>query len=354
MSTVTHTVVRILRWAAAEPPRDPDGPDAQAAAGPVPVRTAGTAPGAGPPGDPATLVARLAAVTGARLRLPDPPLGDRAPAGLGALLLAAALALRTDPRAAARALADVPTAGSARDLLARHGLVARALAATDPTMTEDFRQLLCARSPLTGLLDHPGPGGEEACRQLLDRLLDDPDGRRTAVTALAAPPATAQTAHWRAGLLRRYRFTAEERRLVYDVYETALLHDREGCLRRTAQAAATFTGPGGYEAAVFAGADAGRTGSGSVTAGLPQAASPGTGGAAGSVTGAGPGTGDLAGSVQWAAATLDWWDPLAVLVQRHPAELRARRMLRGHEPGMRLHRTFAPLLTVSRGPGGAR
>ncbi|MFD8911400.1 hypothetical protein [Streptomyces sp. NPDC059575] len=285
MTTVTDTVPRLLRWAASEP-------DTGA---PLPGRTAGPP---SPEQDPALLVERLAAVTAARMRLSDPPLGDPGPAGLPTLLLAAAVALR-EGSLAERTLDSVSAPGSARDLLARHGLVHPVLTAGSRSVGTSLGTALLRHSPLTGLLDAPAPGDDEPCRQLLDRLLDHPEGRRTVTAALSAPPRTPDAMLWRSGLLSRYRFDPAERQWVYDVYETALLHHGPYYTRRTREAVAVLTGE---------------------TSGAPDT--------------------DRAAAA-WADATSDWWRPLDVLVRRFPAELRARRMLRGHEGGLRLSRLRA-------------
>jgi hypothetical protein len=43
---------------------------------------------------------------------------------------------------------------------------------------------------------------------------------------------------------------------------------------------------------------------------------------------------------RWARATLDWWQPLAVLARRHPEELRRRPLLTGYRTGTELHRIY--------------
>ncbi|MBD0421486.1 hypothetical protein H0H10_20390 [Streptomyces sp. TRM S81-3] len=276
--------MRTLHWAITEPDDSLPPPPS------VRDRAAGPATG-----DPVVLLERLARVTAARLRLSDPPLGDDGPAGLEALLLAAALAVRDDAAAAEQVVGGVREPRTVRDLMARHGLVGRALPALAPQ--DALRAGLLRASPLTALLDHPPPGGEGRCGQLLDRFLDHPEGRRTVVAALAVPPATPETARYRAALLRRFRFTPGERTVVYEVYETALLHHA----RR-------------YRELTDAVRDLVRDGPARLLADDP------------------PG--------RWARATLDWWEPLAVIARRHPQELRRRRMLRGHGTGVALHRLY--------------
>jgi hypothetical protein len=286
MTTLTATAVHILRWAITEPA--PDG-------GVEPPPTTSAPPRGTVRDDPVVLLERLARVTAARLRLPDPPLGDRGPTGLEALMVAAALALRDDPPTARQVVDGVSGSGTVRDLMARHGLVGRALSATpiDPGLRSD----LLRASPLSALFDHPPPGMEERCGQLLDRFLDHPEGRRAAVAALAAPPSSPETARHRAALLRRFRFTPGERSVVYEVYETALLHHAEHYRGLTEDVRQLVRD---NPARLLAD--------------------------------------DARG--QWARATLDWWEPLAVVARRHPAELRRRKMLRGHGTGVGLNRVY--------------
>ncbi|MGC0333435.1 hypothetical protein RKD23_006425 [Streptomyces sp. SAI-170] len=277
MTTLTAAVVRTLHWAITDP----------AAEGPAPA----------PPacGDPVLLLERLARVTAARLRLSDPPLGDPGPTGLEPLLIAAAVVVREDPDAARTALDGAREPASVREVMARHGLVAHALATTPAE--DPLRPGLLRTSPLTALFDRPPPGGEERCAQLLDRLLAHPEGRRAAVSALAAPPGSPETARYRASLLRRFRFTPGERTVVYDVYETALLRHADSYGRHTDRVRELLRD----SPARLLDEDAGG---------------------------------------RWARATLDWWEPLAVLARRHPEELRRRRMLQGYRAGVTLQRVY--------------
>ncbi|MFJ3673140.1 hypothetical protein ACIPSE_42445 [Streptomyces sp. NPDC090106] len=285
MTTLTATVVRILHWATSEPA--PGGADP-----PPPTTPAGTASGGA---DPVVLLERLARVTAARLHLSDPPLGDPGPAGPEPLLIAAALALRDDPERALQAAGAVAGTGTVRDLLARHALVARALA-TAP-LDPGLRTGLLRASPLTALFDRPPPGTEERCGQLFDRLVDHAEGRRTAVAALAAPPPSPEAARHRAALLRRFRFTPGERTVVYEVYETALLRHRDRYREHTDDVRRLVRDS---PARLLDDDERGR----------------------------------------WARATLDWWEPLAVLARRHPEELRSRALLRDYRTGVALHRFY--------------
>ncbi|MES5823901.1 hypothetical protein [Streptomyces sp. RG80] len=277
--------MRILHWAITEP--------APGGTHPPPPTT--SAPPSATSDDPVVLLERLARVTAARLHLSDPPLGDRGPTGLEPLMVAAALALRDDPATARQAVFEVSGSGTLRDLMCRHGLVGRALSATP--VDAELRADLLRASPVTALFDHPPSDARERCGQLLDRFLDHPEGRRTAVAALAAPPGSPETARHRAALLRQFRFTPGERTVVYEVYETALLHHGAHYRR--------------------------------LTNGIRELASDNPARLLAD---------DERG--QWARAMLDWWEPLAVVARRHPGELRRRRMLEGYRAGVTLHHLY--------------
>lgn len=294
MRTVSSTVLRLLRWAASEP---------GAQNGPLPRLTdPERRAAAGPEADAARLLACLAAVTAARLRLADPPLGDSRPTGLGCLPLAVAVTVHQVPAGLATALDLLAAPESERDLLARHGLVARVLAAPDGPRSPWLRAELTRHSPLTALLDEPPDDAPEPYTDLLNRLRRHPDGRQLATSALAEPPRSPAVARHRGRLLNRYRYLPGDRQWLYDVYETALLTHGRSWLHRTSEATATLRGtrPGG-------------------------------------------GAQDAEDRLAWAEALAVWWRPLAVLVHRHPDELRKRGGLRGHEPGIELCRIHTRL-----------
>ncbi len=246
----------------------------------------------------------LAAVSAARLRLRLP--ADTQPVALDAVLAAAALGARRRPDRAVALLEAVPVPRRFADVVTLHGLAGPALETLSPAapasrvfgadgargpgstepLAPDTVALLTGRSPLTGLLGTPAPGGETTCEQVLDLLLERPDARQLATAALAAPAGTAAQSRWRGGLLDRYRH--EEPQFVLDVYEFALLHHREEHLRLVAAARQAL-----------------RTG--------------------------GEGSGD-------AHAVAVWWQALAALDRSAEATLRRRRHLhRSYRAGVRLH-----------------
>lgn len=286
MTTVSSTVARLLHWAISEPgPHSDRLPRLSYTNHDIPTS------------EPARLVAHLAAVTAARLRLGDPPLADDRPAGIEVLPLAVAIALHDSPPGLTAALDSVVAPTSARDLLARHGLVAGVLAAPDGPQSPSLRGELTRHSPLTALFDHPSSAAVEPYITLLNEWRRHGDSRGTLTAALAEPPRSARAARWRAGLLGRYRYRSEDRQWLYDVYETALLTHGTPWLHRTQEAISVLTG-----ARHGLGADAEEE------------------------------------QFDWVEALAAWWGPLAVLVHRHPDELRARSMLLGYEPGIFLHR----------------
>lgn len=207
--TAEDTALRIVRWAATDMTGDlPRGDLAET------VRLSDPGP------ELLLWVGKLAAVTAARLRLRPPPLGDQRSPGLGAVLLAAAIGAFADVDQAALLLRAVRVPVRAADLLAHHGLVAAAIADLPA-----LRGRLLDLSPLTGVLDSPGPRTVAGCESLLDRLRQDPDARAMVMLRFAAPPDTPEQARWRGECLTYLRH--EDPGLVIDVYEMALVHHRQ-------------------------------------------------------------------------------------------------------------------------------
>lgn len=202
--TAEDTARQVVRWAAGDVTR------------PLPEGDLTGATGlAEPDAETCHAVGRLVAVTAARLRLDHPPLGDDRPPGLSALLLAAAAGAHRAGDKVALLLRAVRRPSRMADHLAHHGIVAP-VAARLPAL----RDQLYALSPLTGVLDAPGPGGTAPCESLLDRLRDDRSARHLLITRFALPPESARQARWRGACLSHLRH--EDRDLVIEVYRTAL------------------------------------------------------------------------------------------------------------------------------------
>lgn len=175
-----------------------------------------------PPAAVRTALAQLTAVTLARLRFNNPPLGDSRAVTLGGAVLAAAIGVAgIAPEVARRLLGAMPPVGGALDWVARHGVVAPALTMLPPAMAEDCRQ----HSPLTALYERPAPGQEGAALALMSQLLAHPVERAAFTLHLAQPTADPTVRRWRTELLNRLRLGNEgEARFVLDVYETLLIH----------------------------------------------------------------------------------------------------------------------------------
>jgi hypothetical protein len=162
-------------------------------------------------------IARLVAVTGARLRLRPPPLGAGSPSALGPALLAAAIGANRLGERAALLLRAVPPPRQPADLLAHHGIVAPALTRV-PKLGDQLRDL----SPLTGVLDRPGPRTYVACESLFEDLMENPEARPMLVARFAEPAQHPEQAGWRGECLTDARYRDAE--FVLDVYQNALLH----------------------------------------------------------------------------------------------------------------------------------
>ena len=206
--TAENTVRRVLCWAVTD----------VAAAMPEGDLT-DAARLAGPGGEVLRLIGRLAAVTAARLRLGAPLFGDRRPPGTGAAVLAAAIGAFRHGQHARSLLRVIRPPARAADLLAFHGL-AEPAARRLPQLGDLLRDV----SPLTGVLDRPGPRTAAGCENLLDRLRADPAATPATVVRFAAPPDTPEQFRWRGECLAYIRH--EDPEFVLDVYETAFRHYR--------------------------------------------------------------------------------------------------------------------------------
>ncbi|QXJ20205.1 hypothetical protein AGRA3207_000877 [Actinomadura graeca] len=164
----------------------------------------------------------------------DPPFGDAAPVGLGAVLLAAAIGGREQADHAERiARASTPPrdAGGApgwHDLSARNAVLLPVLRASPRWRTDGaLVQSLLHASPLTAVLHHP-PGGAAAERnypaaeRTAETLLEAPRGREVLVAALAADSRVPDVLAWRAHLLNLW-LRHGRTDLVLDTYALARL-----------------------------------------------------------------------------------------------------------------------------------
>lgn len=269
--SATDTAMRVLVWALSD------------AVGPPPT---GDLEGAGeladPPADVRDAGIRLALVTAARLRLDEPPLADPRPVSCGVVIAAAAIGSRGSA-AAATMMRTLSPPWSAYDQAAMHGITtAVAKRAPDAALLAVLRDA----SPLTALLDCPGPGGSDWCDQLLDEMLRHPDGRNVATLAFAAAPESDEQSRWRGEVLNEMLSVPENRDWVLDVYEAAMSWHARGHLDRARQAYRLLR------------------------------ASP---------------------TVAEAAPTALWWQALARLDRTNPELLRERAGLTGYRIGIRLY-----------------
>jgi hypothetical protein len=195
---------------------------------------------AAPPSDVTDEVVRVAVYGAARMRLDRLAEQECRPLGAGAVLLAAAIGARGQADLAAETVRAVPGARSLWDVLAHHAVVAPALphCAGAPLLAERLRDA----SPLTALLDRPNPPGESAAELLLeDTFLTHPQGRRLLTSVWCEAPASPAQALWRGRLLDQLRM--QDRELVLDVYEAALLRHQTEHLLLIQQAQLCLTVP---------------------------------------------------------------------------------------------------------------
>jgi hypothetical protein len=210
------TARRVLAWAVDPAGPPPEGP-VHDAAGLARVDAELT-----------RLIGDLTRITAARLGVGTPPLGDAAPVGLGAALLAAAIGGRARPEQA-KGLADaVPRFAGWSDAVARHGAVELWLrqqpAAGHVGERDSLDERLLRASPLSAVLHRPTLErlqGHSAQQEvgLAEELLSRPRGRRLLTCVLAAPSLESDVLEWRSELLQRLRLAHLD--AVVDTYVTA-------------------------------------------------------------------------------------------------------------------------------------
>src|SRR5262245_44438595 len=167
-------------------------------------------------------LAQLTALTAARLRFGTPPLGDNRPVGFGTLIIAAAIGVANNPKAAKFVMSAAPPTSAPVDWVARHGLVVHALRFLPDAIADDCRQA----SPLTAVLERPVEGQDSQAMMVIDTLLKHAAGRRSLTLHLAQPTGDVQVRQWRQSLLDRMRLTNQG--FVLDIYEATMIsHQRE-------------------------------------------------------------------------------------------------------------------------------
>ncbi len=294
------TARRVLAWAGGRVPAwagDSAGRPAPPPVGPLREANALARPAAAT----LTTLRELTRDTAARLGAGSPPFGDRAPVGLGALLLAAAIGGRAEP-GPARALAEAApaprlSASGWADAVARHAVVMPTLSVgwavseADQTIDTELADALLRVSTLTAVLHRPPSDRLTADATATEvaaavELLGRPRGRAVLTAALAVWSPDPAVLGWRTELLTRLSHDHPD--VVLDTYLLARLRHGADWDRRLRGAARALSGVG-----------------------LPD---------------------DLP------VATAAFWVPLAALNQRDPELIRSRALLDGYRGALELVR----------------
>lgn len=164
------------------------------------------------------LLATLAVVTAARLRLNY----SNVPLSGDSIAIAISIGSSNTPALARRLLKLIPETPQAQlDAIVRYGLIAPALPFFSEEVADEYRQI----SPLTEVLERPGPGREGQALTYLQQLLGAPDSRATSVQHFAEPVQDRKLRDWRqTAMSRLWRGTQNERAFVLDIYETATIY----------------------------------------------------------------------------------------------------------------------------------
>ena len=193
-----------------------------------------------PPSALRQTLGRLTALTTARLRFGNPPLGDRSPIGAGPLVIAAAIGSANIPKLAIHLLGAVPESATPVEWVARHGIVEPALRFLPEQIADECR----AASPLTSLLDRPLDSQEAQVIGLAQKLLAHPAERLSLALHLARPVSDMKARVWRQTLLDVLRVGGDqERSFVLDVYEALRMHHWPKALEQLKAARAVIVDP---------------------------------------------------------------------------------------------------------------
>jgi hypothetical protein len=193
-----------------------------------------------PPESLCKALGELTAIISARLRLGDPPLGDRRPVGVGNCILAVAIGMSAIPENGRILMTAVPWSQSPVDWVARHGIVFPAL----PFLTDELIEDCLLQSPLTALLHRPAKGQDDQAIELLYFMLKNKDGKRSLTLHLAQPTQDRHVRDFRYQLLDRLRLgEIHEQDFVLDVYEAMMIHHETHVMHQIKDARAVFTTP---------------------------------------------------------------------------------------------------------------
>ncbi len=192
-----------------------------------------------PPASLCSALAELTILTGARLRLPMPLLGDKKPINPAALVIAAAIGVASAPQLAGYLFKAVPPPGSVIDWLARHGVVSPSLPYLTGEVADDCRML----SPLTALLNRPAEGQVHQAMNVARYFLRDPKTRLFLTLRVAQPTGDVEIRRWRYDLLMGFMSGSQgEQDFVLDVYEAIMVHYQREAMAQVKAAHATITG----------------------------------------------------------------------------------------------------------------
>lgn len=233
--SAADTALRVLRWAAAE-----------GRPGPLP-RGGFRLPEEllAPDEELRGALGELAAVTAARLRLGNPPLGDSRAPGLDGLVLAFALGCYHLPELAEDLLATLGEPSSAWEWLIRHGLIAPALPFLPEALADECR----LASPLTALFDRPAGERDAAALDAAARMRRHPAAGLALRLHLARPSQGPAVRRWRTRLLETLRAEGDAgRAFVLDVYEAAMVHHEDEVLEQSRRALEVFRDPAASQA----------------------------------------------------------------------------------------------------------
>ncbi|MGO8673141.1 MAG: hypothetical protein ACLQVD_17510 [Capsulimonadaceae bacterium] len=250
------TAIRVIRWAYGTSPQPSPwkGEGARESMPPPQGDIMGIDGLTRPTTEARECLGNLAALTAARLRM-GPGAGEAAESvDAGLLVLAVAIGVSAHPKLvkALRGAIPDPLHSPWIDWVTRHGLVSPALRYTSQDVADELRSV----SPLTCLLDRPGPGDEPMAWKTLEKAMANPKHRAAITVLLAIPDADPAVRGWRSRMLDRLRTGDDRARaFVLDVYETALVSYRDPIATQIREArTALFGGSAGLEASEIAGA----------------------------------------------------------------------------------------------------
>lgn len=175
----------------------------------------------------------LVALTIAKLRLGNPPLGERGALSTESLLYALAIGLCSHPKVAEFLLRTVSPARNTLELVARHALLEPALPHLPDSLKDTFKE----NSLLTGVLNYPLSFQKNDALKLIDRFVAGPRERQAMLLRFAQPIPDLAIREWRLFVLRIFRTgDSDQKKFVLDVYEAQMIHYHKQTLDQIKQA----------------------------------------------------------------------------------------------------------------------